>query len=59
MSSIKICDHCGKKLFAFNKKLFISAGYGPLTLYHYDLCPECAQKFFDWIYDDQNDKKEN
>lgn len=59
MSSIKICDHCGKKLFVFNKKLFISAGYGPLTLYNYDLCPECAQKFFDWMYDDQNDKKEN
>lgn len=58
MSNIRVCDHCGKKLFTFDKKLFISAGYGPLTIFNYDLCPECAEAFFKWIGKDENNDKE-
>lgn len=59
MSTIKVCDRCGRKLFTFDKKLFVSAGYGPLTIYNYDLCPECAEKFFNWMGNETDDKKEN
>lgn len=64
--TIKQCDRCGKTYNLNSKKskntdhqlagTYEYGTYGPIKISHIDLCPECAEKFNEWMNEDKETK---